>query len=54
MPTNAVLSVAPTVAPTIAAGQIHKIEPVQLKFTTGQRWMGVALLALVAFSLFRK
>jgi len=43
-----------SVPPTIAAGQIHKIEPVQLKFTTGQRWMGVALLALVAFSLFRK
>jgi len=43
-----------SVPPTIAAGQIHKIEPVQLKFTTGQRWMGVALLAVVAFSLFRK
>jgi len=49
-PATSVLSVAPT----IAAGQIHKIEPVQLKFTTGQRWAGIAVVALLAFAFFRK
>lgn len=42
---NSVLSVAPTVA----AGEVHKIEPVQ-----GKRWAGVAVVALLAFALFRK
>ena len=46
---NSVLSVAPTVAPTVAAGEVHKIEPVQ-----GKRWAGVAVVALLAFALFRK
>jgi len=54
MPTNSVLSVSRTVAPTIAAGEIHKLEPVQLRFTTGQRWAGIAVVALLAFAFFRK
>jgi hypothetical protein len=41
--------VAPTVAPTIAAGEIHKLEPVQ-----GKRWAGIAVVALLAFAFFRK
>ena len=42
---NSVLSVAPTVA----AGEIHKLEPVQ-----GKRWAGIAVVALLAFAFFRK
>jgi hypothetical protein len=46
---NSVLSVSRTVAPTIAAGEVHQNEPVQ-----GKRWAGIAVVALLAFALFRK
>jgi len=53
LPTKPGRSVLST-AKTIAGGEVHQIEPIQLRFTMGQRWLGFALVGLLAFSFFRK
>jgi len=53
-PTSVLGRIDPTYVPPIAGGEVHQIEPIQLRFTMGQRWLGFALVGLLAFSFFRK